>query len=243
MKEMSNMKKLFKINIVLIIIAVFMFGLQSRNYVVYAEDAKQKAQNWGGLFSDADNFIKKGTEKKDNSQGINEAAMKTQFSSIYQVLLAIGTSLTVIIGGILGIKFMISSAEEKAKIKEMMIPYVLGCVVIFGAFGIWKVTVKIGENMMNSTYVDNQLQNTRQKNSEDVNNIENGNYDFDSKTDAELRSLYGSQRIDEDLNTKMQRGGKTFEEAYNELSETKKKIYDECKKRGILNTDGVNLKT
>lgn len=236
------MKTLFKINIIVIIIAVFMFGFQSKNYVVYADGAEQKAQNWGGLFADADKFIKKGSESNDGSSGINEADMKTQFSSIFQVLLAIGTSLTVIVGGILGIKFMIASAEEKAKIKEMMIPYVLGCVVIFGAFGIWKVTVKIGENMMNSSYVDNKLQNQRKKNSEDAEKIENGEYDFKSKSDSDIKSLYGANRIDETINTKKTRGGKSLNEAYNELSDYQKQIYNECKRRGLLGEDGFSLK-
>ena len=42
---------------------------------------------------------------------------------------------------------MIASAEDKAKIKEAMIPYVLGCIVIFGAFGIWKLAITILNNL------------------------------------------------------------------------------------------------
>ena len=38
---------------------------------------------------------------------------------------------------------MISSVEEQAKIKELLVPYVAGCIVIFGAFGIWKLAVNI----------------------------------------------------------------------------------------------------
>lgn len=233
------MKILYKFNIILIIIAVIINVIQFRNYTVYATEEGKKSSDYSRLFSSADAFINLGKEQKEP---LNEADLKADLSNIFNVLAAIGTVIAVIVGGILGIKFMMASAEDKAKIKEMMIPYVLGCVVIFGAFGIWKITVNIGESM-NSSQVNSRLQNTRERNSEDVKNIENGKYDFDSKTDAELRSLYGSQRIDEDLNTKMKRGGKTFKEAYNELSETKKKIYDECKKRGILSTDGVNLKT
>ena len=49
--------------------------------------------------------------------------------------------LAVAVGMFLGIKFMISSAEDKAKVKEALIPYIAGCVVIFGAFIIWKLTI------------------------------------------------------------------------------------------------------
>ena len=58
-----------------------------------------------------------------------------------------GIVLAVLVGGVLGVKFMIASAEDKAKIKEAMIPYVLGCIVIFGAFGIWKLAITILNNL------------------------------------------------------------------------------------------------
>ncbi|MCI8481836.1 MAG: hypothetical protein HFJ27_01800 [Clostridia bacterium] len=45
------------------------------------------------------------------------------------------------IGMYLGIKFMISSAEDKAKVKEALIPYIAGCVVVFGAFTIWRLVI------------------------------------------------------------------------------------------------------
>ena len=52
----------------------------------------------------------------------------------------------VLIGAILGIKFMIGSVEEKAEIKAALVPFIIGCVVVFGAFGIWKIVVTIGNN-------------------------------------------------------------------------------------------------
>ena len=42
---------------------------------------------------------------------------------------------------------MIGSAEEKAKVKEAMVIFVLGCIVVFGAFGFWKVFVTIGQSL------------------------------------------------------------------------------------------------
>ena len=42
---------------------------------------------------------------------------------------------------------MIGSAEEKAQIKDALIPFVIGCIVIFGAFGIWKIFVTMGKNL------------------------------------------------------------------------------------------------
>ena len=50
-------------------------------------------------------------------------------------------------GGIIGIKLMISSASEKAEAKKLLVPYVVGCVVVFGGFGIWKLVVTILQGM------------------------------------------------------------------------------------------------
>ena len=58
-------------------------------------------------------------------------------------LTTLGIVLAVIIGGILGIQIMWGSIEQQVKAKEMIMPYVVGCIVIFGAFGIWKLAVTI----------------------------------------------------------------------------------------------------
>ena len=38
---------------------------------------------------------------------------------------------------------MLGSVEEKADIKGLLIPYIVGCIIIFGAFAIWKLVVDI----------------------------------------------------------------------------------------------------
>lgn len=108
--------------------------------------APQKQTSSGGIFSSADDFLKKGQSGADNSS-FNETALRRASGTLYNTLLAVGVVLTAIIGGVLGIKFMIASAEDKAQIKEMMIPYVIGCIVIYGAFGIWKLVATIGSQL------------------------------------------------------------------------------------------------
>ena len=62
---------------------------------------------------------------------------------IYNILTISGMIIAVIVGTILGIKFMVSSIEEKAKIKEILIVYIIGCVVLVGAFSLWKIIVNL----------------------------------------------------------------------------------------------------
>lgn len=91
------------------------------------------------MTSDADKFLNSG-----NAPSSTFSASLQNFSkTIYNIMLTIGIFLAVIIGGIIGIKLMVSSASEKAEVKKLLVPYVVGCVVVFGGFGIWKLVVTI----------------------------------------------------------------------------------------------------
>lgn len=95
-----------------------------------------------GLISDSEKFINKGEDGKVNDKSIQDFS-----KTMYNILITIATVVSVLVGGILGIKIMIASAEEKAQVKELLVPYIIGCVVVFGAFGIWKLVVTILQNM------------------------------------------------------------------------------------------------
>ena len=66
---------------------------------------------------------------------------------VFAVINAVGIIISVVVLAVLGIKFMMGSLEEQAKIKQMLIAYVIGCIVIFGAFGIWRTTVTLLNGM------------------------------------------------------------------------------------------------
>lgn len=83
-------------------------------------------------------FIQSGTEETIKQDKVQQAS-----TTLYNVLLSIGMFATIAIGVYLGIKFMSSSADDKAKVKEALIPYIVGCIVIFGAFGIWKLLITL----------------------------------------------------------------------------------------------------
>jgi len=103
------------------------------------------ASSIDNIFSGADQFIdagKGGGYAVIKKQDINNAS-----DLIYNTLLIIGIIAVVIVGAILGIKYMTSAVEEQAKIKETLVPYVVGSVIIFGAFGIWKLVTGILENI------------------------------------------------------------------------------------------------
>ena len=92
------------------------------------------------MINDAKSFISQGKIKYVND---GDKSLKNVSNTVYNILLVAGTSIAVIMGAILGIKLMASGVEEKAEVKKLLIPYVVGCIVIFGGFGIWKLAVTI----------------------------------------------------------------------------------------------------
>ena len=95
------------------------------------------------VISGGDSFIQAG---KNGSAQIDKGSLKNASSSIYNILLICGVIIAVLIGSIMGIKFMIGSVEEKAEIKAALVPFAIGCIVVFGAFGICKIVVTIVNN-------------------------------------------------------------------------------------------------
>lgn len=89
------------------------------------------------IINEAESFLSQG---KTNPTISGEHLEKAS-STLYNLLLSIGIFLAVAIGMYLGVKFMMSSAEDKAKVKEALIPYIAGCVVIFTGFVIWRIVI------------------------------------------------------------------------------------------------------
>lgn len=90
------------------------------------------------ILSNADNFLTKGED-----DAISTDNLKKMSATIYNVFFIIGTIIAFIIGGILGIKFITSGLEGKVEVKEMLLPYIIGCVVLFGSFAIWQLVLNI----------------------------------------------------------------------------------------------------
>ena len=93
------------------------------------------------IFTGADKFIQSGID--DQNVTIEDTDLKNMSDLLYNTLLIIAIVIAVIVGLVIGIQFMSGSVSQKAKIKETLIPYIAGCIVIFGAFGIWKLVVTI----------------------------------------------------------------------------------------------------
>ena len=101
------------------------------------------ALSWSQIQSQADSFLSMGS---GNSVGL-ESAIQPTIISVGNILTTIG--LAVVLTGILiiGIKYMMASPEEAAKLKGQLVGLVISAIVIFGAWGIWSLVVQILQSL------------------------------------------------------------------------------------------------
>lgn len=95
------------------------------------------------IFTGADEFLEKGGGETGVNATIDDTALSETSDFLYNLLLGISMFIAVIVGMILGIKYMLATSEEKADIKQTLPAYIVSCVVVFGAFTIWKVVINI----------------------------------------------------------------------------------------------------
>lgn len=122
-----------KINIILIVFIIALTIISP----VYATSE---------IISGAEDFLSTG--KSQSSQfAPDETKFKEAIDTLYGILLGIATVVAVTVGSVIGIKMMTESTEGKAKVKEALVPFVIGCIVVFGAFTIWKIVIEIGYSL------------------------------------------------------------------------------------------------
>ena len=78
----------------------------------------------------------------------NVTATDTSISKIINIaigaLQVVGTGISVIVVTLLGLKYVMASAQDKADIKKQAVPIVIGCVLLFAASNIVKVIADYG---------------------------------------------------------------------------------------------------
>lgn len=102
------------------------------------------------IFDSADNFVESG---EDPESVMDKNKFKETSTTIYKILLSIAICVSVIVGAGLGIQFILGSVEGKVKVQEALVPYIIGCFVVFGAFTIWGIVVNMGNNIEGSSTI------------------------------------------------------------------------------------------
>ncbi len=81
------------------------------------------------------------------SESVSSEKLVNAGNQIATIIRTVGVILSVIILMILGIKYMMGSAEEKAEYKKTMIPYIVGAVILFGASALAGTVVQLAQSI------------------------------------------------------------------------------------------------
>lgn len=121
--------------IIILIITVIM--VLSTTQLTYAFDL-------GSALGGADTFLSGG--KTEASSTDVDGAIDDTIKGLVSAGLGIGTIVAICGGIIIAIKNMTDGANGKKELKESLTPYIIGCVVLFGAFTVWSGIVQVMEN-------------------------------------------------------------------------------------------------
>ncbi len=128
-----------KIIIFICILSLFLVVIYPKN--VYAMSSLDD------ILTKADDFLRidGGTQSTgNNTLGVlADPDLKNTSDFLYNTLLGISMIAAVIVGMVLGIKYMLATSEEKADLKQTLPAYIVSCIVVFGAFSIWKLLINI----------------------------------------------------------------------------------------------------
>ena len=122
------MKKQVKIVSAILIVMMIVASLSTA--VFAAQDLSDKITS-----------IAEGNSSADTSKVIDLG------KTIVTIMQTVGIVVAVVVLLILGIKYLMGSAEEKAEYKKTMIPYVVGAVLIFAATTIVNVVYQLANGL------------------------------------------------------------------------------------------------
>lgn len=149
------MKKILRTTTILLLVNIFItlympysFGLQAQgkdgvggsgSSSSSSSGSSSQMDSYSSINKKAKEFINRGSEKEPISQQKVEQDLKP----LAQILMGIAVLVLLSVGAILGVKYMISGADERAKIKEKLIWYIVSAVLIFGAVAIFNIVINI----------------------------------------------------------------------------------------------------
>lgn len=126
---MTKTKKIVGIMLVALMLILTMTTVSRANDATTGLDPAGMASNLTGTQSDAQGDV------------LNIG------NQIIGIITTVGVVVAVVILLVLGIKYMMGSASEKAEYKKTMIPYLVGAILIFGASAITKVVVGLASGI------------------------------------------------------------------------------------------------
>ena len=74
---------------------------------------------------------------------IDSGTFDSTVKTVYDILITVAICVAFLVGVVLGAKYISGTIEEKAQVKKTLFAYLIGCAVVFGAFGIWRLVLNV----------------------------------------------------------------------------------------------------
>lgn len=147
------MKKILRTTTILLLVNIFItlympysFGLQAQGMdggggsgSSSSSASSSQMDSYSSINEKAKEFINRGSEKET----ISQQKVEQDLLPLARILMGIAVLVLLVVGAILGVQYMISGADERAKIKEKLIWYIVSAVLIFGAVAIFNIVINI----------------------------------------------------------------------------------------------------
>ena len=147
------MKKILRTTTILLLVNIFItlympysFGLQAQGMdgvggsgSSSSSESSSQMDSYSSINEKAKEFIDRGSK----SETISQQKVEQDLKPLAQILMGIAVLVLLSVGAILGVKYMISGADDRAKIKEKLIWYIVSAVLIFGAVAIFNIVINI----------------------------------------------------------------------------------------------------
>lgn len=124
------MKMIKKISIIVLTVIMIVMLMPQKT---------EAAFDTGSIMNGADSFL----NQANNKEMFNSDNERTAIDQIYYAMLTLGIVIALFVGAVLGIQFITTGAAGQAKVKEKLFPFAIGALVVFGAFGIWRLAYNI----------------------------------------------------------------------------------------------------
>ena len=89
------------------------------------------------------------TNSITSTKDLGDAGTKIESvgSRVLTTISNVGIVLSVVMLAIIGVKYMMGSADERAEYKKTLLPYIIGAFLIFGASTVAKIVKTVGEKL------------------------------------------------------------------------------------------------
>ena len=144
------------INIFILILMIFtLLGIFNKSYAIECINENKELIK----VADSGDLSLKGTHldryKPDDLKNVKDGDKLAKIGNkIIGLLQLIGSSVSIVVMVLMGVKYILASAEMKAEYKKTMQPYCIGCIMVFGIVNILSLLIDIINSSINNSIIN-----------------------------------------------------------------------------------------